>query len=87
MFTTGILKVDERKGVIALPNAAIRQDQTGSFVLKVTEGMLRRQPVVLGTAWTDRGLVEVSGPAAGDVVVSAPLPALEADMPVVVEGL
>ncbi|EYR82914.1 efflux RND transporter periplasmic adaptor subunit [Shinella sp. 838] len=87
MFTTGILKVDERKGVIALPNAAIRQDQTGSFVLKVTEGVLRRQPVVLGTAWTDRGLVEVSGPAAGDVVVSAPLPALEADMPVVVEGL
>ncbi len=87
MFTTGILKVDERKNIIALPNSAIRTDQAGSFVLKVQDGVLRRQPVQLGTAWTDRSLVEVSGLAAGEIVVSAPLPALEADMPVVVEGL
>lgn len=87
MFTTGILKVDERKNIIALPNSAIRTDQAGSFVLKVQDGVLRRQPVQLGTAWTDRSLVEVSGLEAGEIVVSAPLPALEADMPVVVEGL
>jgi RND family efflux transporter MFP subunit len=87
MFTTGILKVDERKNIIALPNSAIRTDQAGSFVLKVQDGVLRRQPVQLGTAWTDRSLVEVSGLEAGEIVVSAPLPALEADMPVAVEGL
>ncbi len=87
MFTTGILKVDERKNIIALPNSAIRTDQAGSFVLKVQDGVLRRQPVQLGTAWTDRSLVEVSGLEAGEIVVSAPLQALEADMPVAVEGL
>lgn len=87
MFTTGILKVDEQKNIIALPGSAIRHDQAGSFVLKVKDGVLHRQPVELGTAWTDRNLVEVSGLQAGEIVVSAPLPALEADMPVTVEGL
>jgi RND family efflux transporter MFP subunit len=87
MFTTGILKVNEEKNVIALPVSAVRQDQAGSFVLKIEGGTLRRQPVALGTAWTDRSLVAVSGLKAGEVVVSASLPALEAGMPVAVEGM
>ncbi len=87
MFTTGILKVDDQKDVIALPVASIRHDAEGSFVLKVVEGVLRRQPVDLGTSWTDRNLVQVSGIEEGDVVVTAPLPDLVSGAAVRIEDI
>lgn len=87
MFTTGILKIDDQKDVIALPVASIRHDTDGSFVLKVEGGVLRRQPVELGTSWTDRKLVQVSGIEEGDIVVTAPLPDLVAGTPVSIEDL
>ncbi len=86
MFTTGILKVDDQKGVIALPAASIRHDAEGAFVLKVENGSLRRQVVDLGMSWTDRNLVQVSGLIEGDVIVTAPLPVLSTGTPVTVEG-
>ncbi|MGV3550841.1 efflux RND transporter periplasmic adaptor subunit [Rhizobium sp.] len=87
MFTTGVLKVDNQKGVIALPAAAIRHDADGTFVLKIDGGVLRRQAVDLGMSWTDRNLVQVSGVAEGDVVITAPLPDLVAGTAVRVEDL
>ncbi len=87
MFTTGILKVDDQKNVIALPSAAIRHDSEGTFVLKVEGNTLRRLPVNLGTSWTDRNLVQVSGVEEGETIVTAPLPDLVADTTVSVEGL
>ncbi len=87
MFTTGLLKVDDQKGVIALPSAAIRHDDEGAFVLKVDDNMLRRQPVDLGTSWTDRNLVQVSGVDEGDVIVTAPLPDLVAGASVRIEDI
>lgn len=86
MFTTGILKVDDQQAVIALPVPAIRHDSQGTFVLKVTEGNLQRQNVTLGTSWTDRNLVQVSGVTEGDLIVTAPLPDLVAGTAVTVEG-
>lgn len=86
MFTTGILKVDDQKRVIALPVASIRHDAEGTFVLKVVNGALQRQPVGLGISWADRNLVQVSGVAEGDVIVTAPLPDLLAGASVTVEG-
>ncbi|CDM60246.1 MULTISPECIES: efflux RND transporter periplasmic adaptor subunit [Rhizobium] len=86
MFTTGILKVDDQKDVIALPAASIRYDAVGPFVLKVERGVLRRQPVEVGRSWSDRNLVQVSGVNEGDVIVSAPLPDLVADTRVTIEG-
>lgn len=86
MFTTGILKVDDQKGVIALPVASIRHDAEGAFVLKVEDDILRRQPVDIGTSWTDRNLVQVSGVDEGDVIVTAPLPDLVAGTSVLIEG-
>lgn len=87
MFTTGLLKVDEQKNVIALPSASIRHDTKGAFVLKVVSGALQSQPVALGIRWTDRDLVQVSGVAEGDVIVTAPLPDLVAGASVTVEGI
>ncbi|MDP9835606.1 RND family efflux transporter MFP subunit [Neorhizobium huautlense] len=87
MFTTGILKVDDQKNVIALPAAAIRHDSEGTYVLKVEGNALRRQAVNLGTSWTDRNLVQVSGVEEGETIVTAPLPDLVAGTTVSVEGL
>jgi RND family efflux transporter MFP subunit len=87
MFTTGILKVDAQKDVIALPAASIRHDAEGTFVLKVNGTTLQRQPVVLGISWTDRNLVQVSGVEEGDMIVTAPLPDLVAGTAVSVEGI
>lgn len=86
MFTTGILKVDDQKGVIALPAAAIRHDQAGPFVLKVDEGRLKRTPVDLGATWNDRNLVQISGVGEGDLIVTAALPEISAGTSVVIEG-
>ncbi|WJH37796.1 efflux RND transporter periplasmic adaptor subunit (plasmid) [Aliirhizobium terrae] len=87
MFTTGILKVDDQKDVIALPAASIRHDAEGTFVLKVDGDTLRRQPVDLGTSWTDRNLVQVTGVQEGDVIVAAPLPDLVAGTSVRIEDI
>lgn len=87
MFTTGILKVDDQKNVIALPAASIRHDSEGTFVLKVDNNILRRQPVDLGMSWTDRNLVQVSGVEEGETIITAPLPDLIAGTAVSVEGL
>lgn len=87
MFTTGILKVDDQKNVIALPVASIRHDAEGTYVLKVADGALLRQPIELGMSWTDRNLVQVSGVTEGDVIVTAPLPDLVAGATVKVEGI
>lgn len=87
MFTTGILQVDAHKGVIALPVSAIRRDEQGTFILKVSSNTLVRQPVTLGTSWTDRNLVQVSGVEEGEMIVTAPLPDLVAGTAVTIEGI
>ncbi|KQV27089.1 hemolysin D [Rhizobium sp. Root1203] len=87
MFTTGIVKIDDRKAVIALPTVAIRHDQAGPFALKVEGGLLKRQAVELGQAWTDRDLVEVSGLLDGETVVTALLPNLSPDTSVTIGGM
>lgn len=87
MFTTGVLKIDDRKGVIVLPTVAIRQDKVGSFVLKVEGGLLRRQAIELGQIWTDRDLIEVFGLFDGETVVTALLPKLIPETSVTVEGM
>ncbi|ABR64796.1 nodulation protein NolF [Sinorhizobium medicae] len=87
MFTIGDLRVDDQKDVIALPAASIRHDADGFFVLKVKAGVLQRRPVGLGRSWSDRDLVQVSGVSEGDVIVTAPLPDLVANTPVIIEGI
>jgi RND family efflux transporter MFP subunit len=81
MFATGrIVTVDDPHG-LAIPPAAIRTDQDGTFVLKVSGGKLVRQPVTRDREWNGGQLVSVkSGLSDGDVVVSAPLPELQAGM-------
>lgn len=79
MFATGLITVAQQADAIALPATALREDAEGQFVLKLSDGVLVRQAVEPGDEW-DRGrIVQVGGVAAGDMIVSAPLPELAAD--------
>ncbi|MGV3652151.1 MAG: efflux RND transporter periplasmic adaptor subunit, partial [Devosia sp.] len=74
MFTTGAIEIAALEDAIALPEAAIREDQEGLYVLKIVDGVLVRQPIERGERWTTGNLIDIpSGLAAGDVVVTAPL--------------
>lgn len=88
MFATGQVVIAALDDAIALPEAALRQDQQGDHVLKVVDGALVRQPIERGERWTTGNLVDIrSGLSAGDMVVVAPLPELAPGMRVaLVEG-
>lgn len=87
MFATGTIEVETKPGAIAFAPTAIRRDGEGTFVLKILDGQLVRQPVTVGATWNEGALVEVTdGIAVGDRVVVAPLPNLEAGVPVTIEG-
>lgn len=78
MFATGQITVAEKADAIAVPLAALREDAEGSYVLKLDNGTLARQPVTRGTTWDRGATVEVDGLAAGDTIVTAPLTELSA---------
>ena len=87
MFATGQITVVEKADAHAVSAAALREDAEGNYVLKLVDGTLARQDVEVVGDW-DRGrLVEVSGLADGDVVISSPLDTLAAgDAYELVEG-
>ncbi|WP_061931931.1 efflux RND transporter periplasmic adaptor subunit [Aureimonas sp. AU22] len=87
MFAVGEIAVETMERVVALPPAAIRQDEAGAFVLAARDGRLERQAVETGADLPREGLVVVrSGVAAGETVVVAPLPDLKAETAVTIEG-
>lgn len=77
MFATGEVTVAEKPAAIALPPAAIRKDEAGSFVLVLRDGMLHRQGVQVVETWARGDLLEVEGLPIGERVVVAPLPGLK----------
>ncbi len=87
MFATGSILLREGEDVLAVPQTALRSDEDGRYVLKFEDGRLVRQPVEVGPTWNDERLVQINeGIAAGDTVLSAPLPELQAGTPVIISG-
>lgn len=83
MFATGSILVRQDDGVLAVPETALRTDGEGTYLLKLEAGRLVRQPVEPGPRWDGGRLVQIdAGIAAGDTVLSAPLPELLPDTPV-----
>lgn len=78
MFATGQIVVAESADTMAVPVTALREDAEGDFVLKLDGGTLVRQPVERGQTWNRGSTVEVEGLAAGDMIITAPLPELSA---------
>jgi membrane fusion protein (multidrug efflux system) len=80
MFATGGIVVDEARDALALPRAALREED-GDHVLALEDGTLVRRDVEVGAEWPG-GLVQVEGLEAGAQVVTADLPDLQAGEPV-----
>lgn len=88
MFATGTILVREAQNVLAVPQTAIRTDGENSYVLRLADGKLQRSNVTLGAGWDGGRLVGLTdGVAAGDTVLSAPLPELGDGTPVVVSSV
>ncbi|QQR39724.1 efflux RND transporter periplasmic adaptor subunit [Devosia rhizoryzae] len=77
MFATGNITVMEQADAMAIPSSALREDAEGQFVLMLEGETLARKPVETVREWNRGSLVEVTGLAAGDVVVSAALTELQ----------
>ncbi|MBO0133991.1 efflux RND transporter periplasmic adaptor subunit [Agrobacterium burrii] len=86
MFASGSILVREKNDALVVPAIALRKDETGYHVLKVTDGHLRRQTVALGSRWNDGSLIEIAtGLKDGETILTAPLPELQPDMAVTID--
>ncbi len=82
MFATGRIVTEERAGAIAVPEAAVLEDDAGAYVFAIEDGALARRGVEVGGTW-EAGLVEVArGLSPGDEVVTTALSGLEPGRPV-----
>lgn len=85
MFASGSITVEEAPDAFAVPEAAVREDAEGRYVLKIVDGALVRQPVEVARIWTSSRMAQLaSGLAAGESYVSGQLDDLAAGMRVVV---
>jgi RND family efflux transporter MFP subunit len=82
MFATGRIVTEQRVGAVAVPDAAVQEDEAGAYVFVIEEGALARRDVEVGEVW-EGSLVEVAqGLAPGDEAVTSALSGLEPGRPV-----
>lgn len=85
MFASGSITVEEAPDAFAVPEAAVREDAEGQYLLKIVDGALVRQPVEVARIWTSSRMAQLaSGLAAGETYVSGQLDDLAAGMRVTV---
>lgn len=85
MFASGSITVEEAPDAFAVPEAAVREDAEGRYLLKIVDGALVRQPVDVARIWTSSRMAQLaSGLAAGESYVSGQLDDLAAGMRVTV---
>ncbi|NKN38973.1 efflux RND transporter periplasmic adaptor subunit [Agrobacterium sp. a22-2] len=72
MFVQGSILVRQTEGAITVPVASLLGDKKDAYVLKLTDGVLLRQPVTIISRWDDGQVAEVSGLSAGDLIVRTP---------------
>ena len=78
LFGMGRVTIAETARAFAVPAAAMRKDDAGSFILAVVDGALVRKPVEMVRTWLRGELVEVNGLEEGQLIIAAPLPGLKA---------
>lgn len=85
MFASGSITVEDAPDAFAVPEAAVREDAEGRYLLKIVDGALVRQPVDVARIWTSSRMAQLaSGLAAGESYVSGQLDDLAAGMRVTV---
>jgi membrane fusion protein (multidrug efflux system) len=78
MFATGEIVITEKPDAVAVPSSAMREDAEGQFVLKLVGDKLERQAIEIVREWNRGAMLEVTGIAVGDEIISAPLTDLDA---------
>lgn len=68
LYASGTIEVARRQS-LTVPTTAVLSDSTGTYVLKVENGIIRRQPVVAGLIWRDSREV-IEGLTEADRVVA-----------------
>lgn len=87
MFASGTLVLEEATDGIGIPADALREDDAGTYVLKITGDKANRQPVEAGRSWNRGRVVEiVSGLSPGDTIVALKLERLQAGATVSLVG-
>jgi RND family efflux transporter MFP subunit len=82
MFATGRIVTEERVDAVAVPEAAVQEDEAGSFVFVLEGGALARRDVEAGEVWEGNLLEVTGGLAPGDEVVTSALSGLAPGRPV-----
>lgn len=83
LFASGSVLVERAPDVLAVPQAAIRQDATGaSYAWVANGGRITRRDVRTGLVDERADRVEVAGLASGDMVVIGPIEGLADGQPV-----
>lgn len=77
MFATGHITVSELANALAVPAAALREDAEGQFVLALSGDVLERRAVEVVSDWNRGSMIEITGVAEGDIIVSAPFDELQ----------
>ena len=87
MFGHGTLQIENHENILAVPTAVISKEGEDSFIRTITDGAVRRQPIVLGNARIGEDLVEVrSGLNDGDLIITVPLKDVATGTPVKIAG-
>jgi len=74
MFASGRLVLEREDGAIGIPAEAVQEDAEGTFVLKIEDGRITRQPVERARLWDNGRMAEIAeGLSPGDRIVSQPL--------------
>lgn len=85
MFASGQIAVEEVHDALAVPQAAVREDADGRYLLKIVDGALVRQPIEITRDWASSRMAQVaSGLAAGETYVADQLDDLAAGMRVTI---
>lgn len=87
MFASGQLVLNAVEDAIGVPADAVREDDDGTYVLKIEGETVQRQGVTVGSMW-DRGRTAqiTEGLSDGDVIVSSPMARLQPGMSITVIG-
>lgn len=87
MFASGTVVLDRAPDAIGVPTEAVREDDAGSYVLRVEGGALVRVPVETTGTWSGSRVRIVAGLEPGDLILTAPLAGLDAGDAVTLAGM
>ncbi|MGV1794729.1 efflux RND transporter periplasmic adaptor subunit [Rhizobium sp. A37_96] len=87
MFGHGTLRIGSYENILAVPAAAVTKEGEEAFVRTISDGVVRRQSIVLGNARVGEDLVEVrSGLKEGDRIITVPLADIATGTPIRIAG-